>query len=70
MPDVYDARAGISGLDRYRAALAHMAAHKRWSTAIFADNFSPAQRLTIECFEDSRVEAVSYTHLDVYKRQL
>ncbi len=59
LPDVYDARAGISGLDRYRAALAHMAAHKRWSTAIFADNFSPAQRLTIECFEDSRVEALA-----------
>ncbi len=59
LPDVYDERAGISGLDRYRAALAHMAAHRRWSTPIFADNFSPAQRLTIECFEDSRVEALA-----------
>jgi len=59
LPDVYDTRAGISGLDRYRAALAHMAAHQRWSTAIFADNFSPAQRLAIECFEDARVEALA-----------
>jgi nitric oxide reductase NorD protein len=59
LPDVYDARQGISGLDRYRAALAHMAAHRRWSTAIFADNFSPAQRLAIETFEDSRVEALA-----------
>jgi len=59
LPDVYDERSGISGLDRYRAALAHMAAHRRWSTPIFADNFSPAQRLTIEYFEDSRVEALA-----------
>ena len=59
LPDVYDARAGIGGLDRYRAALAHMASHRRWSTAIFADNFSPAQRLAIECFEDARVDALA-----------
>jgi len=59
LPDVYDARAGISGIDRYRAALAHMAAHRRWSSPIFADNFSPAQRLAIEMFEDARVEALA-----------
>jgi len=56
LPDVYDERAGVQGLDRYRAALAHMAAHRRWSTPIFADNFSPAQRLAIECFEDARMD--------------
>ena len=56
LPDLYDVRAGISGLDRYRAALAHMAAHRRWSTPIFAANFSPAQRLAIECLEDARVD--------------
>ncbi|APW47393.1 nitric oxide reductase activation protein NorD [Rhodoferax antarcticus] len=56
LPDVYDERSGISGMDRYRAALAHMSAHRRWSIAIFADNFSPAQRLTIECFEDARMD--------------
>ena len=59
LPDVYDQRAGISGLDRYRAALAHIAAHRRWSTAIFGDNFSPAQRMAIECFEDARIEALA-----------
>ncbi|MDO9143834.1 nitric oxide reductase activation protein NorD [Rhodoferax sp.] len=59
LPDVYDERAGISGMDRYRAALAHIAAHRRWSTAIFGDNFSPAQRMAIECFEDSRIEALA-----------
>lgn len=59
LPDVYDDSRGLSGLDRYRAALAHMAAHRRWSTAIFADNYSPFQRLAIECFEDARVDALA-----------
>ena len=59
LPDVYDARNGISGLDRYRAALAHMAAHRRWSRSIFADNYSPFQRLAIEFFEDARVETLA-----------
>jgi uncharacterized protein YegL len=58
LPDVYDDRAGITGLDRYRAAMAHMAAHRRWSRPIHADNYSPAQRLAIECFEDARVDAL------------
>lgn len=59
LPDVYDDCQGISGLDRYRAALAHMAAHRRWTTAIFADNYSPFQRLAIEFFEDARVETLA-----------
>jgi hypothetical protein len=46
----------ISGLDRYRAVLAHVAAHRRWTTAIFADNLSPFQRMAVEFLEDSRVE--------------
>ncbi|MDO8813229.1 MAG: VWA domain-containing protein [Gallionella sp.] len=46
----------ISGLDRYRAVLAHIAGHRRWTTAIFADNFSPFQRMATEFMEDSRVE--------------
>lgn len=56
LPDVYDDLPAVSGLDRYRAALAHMAAHRRWSHPIHADNYSPAQRLAIECFEDARVD--------------
>jgi len=59
LPDVYDARQGVAGLDRYRAALAHMAAHRRWSRAIYADNFSPAQRLCVETFEDARVDLLA-----------
>jgi hypothetical protein len=56
LPDVYEDAKGISGLDRYRALLAHMAAHKRWSTQVIVDNYSPFQRLAIETFEDCRVE--------------
>jgi hypothetical protein len=46
----------VSGIDRYRAVLAHIAGHRRWTTAIFADNFSPYQRMAVEFLEDSRVE--------------
>ena len=57
IPDVFDdSDNGIKGIDRYRAMLAHMAAHRRWSTKIVADNYSPFQRIAIECLEDSRVE--------------
>ena len=46
----------ISGLDRYRAVLAHMAGHRRWSQPQTADNWSPLQRLAVEFFEDCRVD--------------
>jgi len=56
LPDVYSDAHGIPGIDRYRAALAHIVGHRRWTAAIFADNFSPFQRMAAEFFEDSRVE--------------
>ena len=56
LPDVYSDAHGIAGIDRYRAALAHIVGHRRWTTAIFADNMSPFQRMAAEFFEDSRVE--------------
>lgn len=56
VPDVYDRLDDVDGIDRYRALLAHIAAHKRWTTPVVADNFSPFQRVAIETFEDSRVE--------------
>lgn len=59
IPDVYDDKEGISGLNRYRATIAHIAAHRRWGGSIFADNFSPFQRIAIEVFEDARVEYLS-----------
>ncbi|HKI60594.1 MAG TPA: VWA domain-containing protein, partial [Mariprofundaceae bacterium] len=56
IPDVYDDDRGVSGINRYRAALAHMAAHRRWSQKMVVDNWSPFQRLSVETFEDSRVD--------------
>lgn len=56
IPDVFDELNGVTGLDRYRAVVAHMAAHQRWSSTVIADNFSPQQRMAIERLEDSRVE--------------
>ncbi len=60
VPDVYDdfdtGSVVVSGLNRYRITIAHIAAHRKWTTAIIADNFSPFQRLAIEHLEDSRVE--------------
>jgi nitric oxide reductase NorD protein len=56
LPDVYDDKNGVTGINRYRALLAHVAAHKRWSSSVVADNYSPFQRVAIELFEDSRIE--------------
>jgi nitric oxide reductase NorD protein len=59
LPDVYDDRAMHV---RHRplpcCISAHGRRHRRWSTPIFADNFSPAQRLAIECFEDARMDTL------------
>jgi nitric oxide reductase NorD protein len=65
LPDVYDDFPGeypVKGIDRYRVALAHMAAHRRWSLPLVADNLSPLQRLTIECLEDARVDHLLLRH--------
>lgn len=60
VPDVFDDIHGpggtVSGLDRYRAVLAHMAGHRRWSRPQIADNWSPFQRIAVEFFEDCRIE--------------
>jgi len=56
LPDVYDDDRGVSGIDRYRAALAHMAGHRRWSEQMVVDNWSPFQRVAVEVFEDSRID--------------
>lgn len=58
LPDVYDDAGEITGLDRYRAALAHIVGHRRWSEAQVADNWSPFQRMAVEFFEDCRVETL------------
>jgi hypothetical protein len=58
VPDVFDSAKGIAGIDRYRAVLAHMVGHRRWSGSIIADNYSPFQRMAVEFFEDCRIETL------------
>ncbi len=48
----------VKGIDRYRATLAHMVGHRRWTEAQIADNWSPFQRMAVEFFEDCRVETL------------
>ena len=60
IPDVLDdSYNGVPGLDCYRATLAHMSAHRRWSEKIIVDNYSPFQRIGIECLEDCRVDTLA-----------
>ena len=56
IPDVYEDLGTVSGIDRYYALLAHMLAHRAWTTPLLADNFSVFQHIAIEAFEDARVE--------------
>ncbi len=58
LPDLRDDRDGVSGLDQYRLILAHLAAHRRLSEPLIADNWSPFQRLCIEYFEDARIDTL------------
>lgn len=60
LPDAFDAFRGISGMEVYRAAAAHCAAHMVYTTApISAEQLSPAQMKLIELFEDARVELLA-----------
>ena len=58
IPDVFADMGSIGGIDRYRAVLAHMVGHRRWSTPQIADNWSPFQRMAVEFFEDCRIETL------------
>ncbi|SDW32739.1 nitric oxide reductase activation protein NorD [Thiocapsa roseopersicina] len=60
LPDAFDSFRGISGLETYRAAAAHCAAHMVYGTsAISAEQLMPAQMKLIEMFEDARIEALA-----------
>ena len=57
LPDAYDACYGIDGLDVYRAAVAHAAAHLEYSDERFPiDTLDALQLCCIELIEDGRVE--------------
>jgi len=70
IPDVYDDFNGVSGIDRYRVTIAHIAAHRKWTNAIIADNFSPYQRVAIEHLEDSRIEYLMLKEYPGLKKHL
>ena len=56
LPDVLEPLHGVDALTRYRLMLLHAAGHHAWSGQCVADNWSPAQRLAVECFEDARID--------------
>jgi nitric oxide reductase NorD protein len=58
LPDALHDLHGISGLARYRAMLAHLAGHRRWSQPLVADNWSPMQRMAVEALEDARIDTL------------
>ncbi len=61
IPDAYDPFHGIDGMEIYRAAAAHCAAHMVYTVApISAEQLSQAQMRCIELFEDARVEYLAY----------
>ncbi|MGA7983371.1 MAG: nitric oxide reductase activation protein NorD [Chromatiaceae bacterium] len=60
LPDAFDSYRGIAGLELYRAAAAHCAAHMVYTRApLSAEQLSPAQMKLIELFEDARVEGLA-----------
>ena len=58
LPDLLEARLGVSALQRYQLMQAHIAGHIEWSQSCIADNWSPAQRLAVEWFEDARIDSL------------
>lgn len=61
IPDAYDPFRGIDGMEIYRAAAAHAAAHMVYTREpISGEQLSQAQMRFIELFEDCRVEYLAY----------
>ncbi|MEN8166258.1 MAG: nitric oxide reductase activation protein NorD [Pseudomonadota bacterium] len=61
IPDAFDPFRGIDGMEIYRAAAAHCAAHMVYTNdTISAEQLSQAQMRCIELFEDARVEYLAY----------
>jgi hypothetical protein len=61
IPDAFDPFAGIAGIEIYRAAAAHAAAHMVYTvTPVSAAELSQAQMRCIELFEDARIEYLAY----------
>ncbi len=57
LPDAFDSFRGIEGIEVFRAAAAHCAAHMVYTCdPLSAEQLSPAQMKFIELFEDARAE--------------
>ncbi len=57
LPDAYEDVPGLKGVDVYRAAAAHAAAHVvHTSAALSAEQLTPVHMKCIDVFEDARVE--------------
>ena len=61
LPDAFDRFHGIAGLEIYRAAAAHAAAHLVYTRdPMSAETLSQAQMYCVELFEDARIEYLAY----------
>ncbi|MBC8338420.1 MAG: nitric oxide reductase activation protein NorD [Alphaproteobacteria bacterium] len=57
LPDAFDAYQGINGMEIYRAAAAHAAAHLVYTdTPLSAEQLTPVHMRCIDLFEDARIE--------------
>lgn len=56
LPELLADQPGAPALLRWRLMATHLAAHRRWSHPLVADNWSPMQRLAVETFEDARID--------------
>ncbi len=69
LPDAFDAFRGIDGIELFRAAAAHSAAHMVYTRdPLSAEQLSPAQMKFIELFEDARVEHLAFQEFPGLKK--
>jgi len=69
VPDAFDDYRGIRGIEQYRAAAAHAAAHMVYTTApISAEQLTPAHMKFIELFEDARIESLAIAQFPGLKK--
>ena len=69
LPDAFDRYDGIEGIDVYRAAAAHAAAHLVYTDrSVNGATLSPTQRVFVEIFEDARVEYLGYRRFPGLRR--
>ncbi len=69
LPDAFDDYRGITGIELYRAAAAHCAAHLVYTTApLSAEQLTPAHMKCIELFEDARVEHLAMARFPGLKK--